>query len=70
MFGALLRIGEKLGGQRIVLGRAFPARAGAGDRADDHLAVPHAHQDFGTGADNLEVAEVQEAEVGGRIDPP
>src|SRR5580704_593680 len=47
----------------------FP-RTSARDRADDNLAVADAHQDFGTGADNLKAAEVEEAKIGGRIDPP
>ena len=70
MFGALFRIGHEFSRQRLVLGRAFSPRPCAGDRADDHPAVAHAHQDFGTGANNLEAAEVEETEIGRRIDPP
>ena len=70
MFGALLWIGQELGRQRIVLGWAFSSRTGAGDRADHHLAVAHAHQDLGTRADDLEAAKIEEAKIRRRIDPP
>ena len=64
MLGALLRIGQQFGRQRFVLGRAS-CRADGCRRSGrmTHLAVAHAHQDFGTGADDLEAAEVEEAEI-------
>ena len=59
VLGALLGVGQQLGFQRLVLlGRgAAPARAG--ERADRHLAVAHAHQDLGRRADQREGAEVE-----------
>ena len=70
MLGALLRIGEQFRAERgVLLGRlAAPARAG--DRADRHLALAHAHQDFRARDDDLEAAEIEEAEIGRRIDAP
>ena len=70
MLGALLRIGEQFGGERLILGRRLAARPRAGDRADAHLAVAHADQDFRARDDDLEAAEVEEAEIGRGIDPP
>ncbi len=70
MFGALLRIGQELGRERLVLARAFSPRPGACDRSDDNLALAHPHQDFRARANDLEAAEVEKAEVGGWVDPP
>ena len=52
VLGALLGVGEQLLAEVLVLGRGRAARAGAGDRADGDLAVAHAHQDLGRGADD------------------
>jgi hypothetical protein len=47
MLGQFLLVGQKVGLKRAVfLGRGA-ARAGSGNRADRHLAVAQAHQDFG-----------------------
>ena len=70
MLGALFRIGKKLGAQRLVLGWALAARPCAGDRADDDLALAHPDQDLRARADDLEAAEVEEAEIRRGIDPP
>src|SRR3984957_41150 len=70
MFGALLRVGQQFSRERVVFRWAFSSRPRAGDWADGALAVAHAHQDLGTRADDLEAAEVEKAEIRGRIDPP
>ena len=70
MLRALLRVGEQLGAERGVLFGRLAAPARAGDRADDDLAVAHAHQDFRAGDDDLEAAEIEEAEIGRGIDAP
>ena len=46
-------------GQRLVLGVGRRRAARAGDRADGHLAVAHAHEDLGARADEREVAEIE-----------
>ena len=70
MLGALLRIGEQLGLERLVLVRGGAARAGAGDRADGDGAAAHLDQDFRARSGDREVAEVEEIEIGRGIDPP
>ena len=69
VLGALLRIGEQLLLQRLVLVRRRAARPRAGDRADRHRAVAHAHQDLRARAGDREAAEVEEVEERRRIDP-
>ena len=70
VLGPLLRIGQQFRLQSLILGRRLAARAGAGDGADGDLAVPQANQDFGAGADQLEVAEVQKEHEGRGVEPP
>ena len=70
VLGPLLRIGQQLPLQRLVLlGRRAPA-AGAGERADGHHAVAQTHQDLRAGADDGEAAEIEEEQEGRRVDPP
>jgi hypothetical protein len=47
MFGQFLLVGQQIGLQRVVLLGGGAARAGAGDRADRHLAAAQAHEDLG-----------------------
>ena len=68
VLGALLRIGEQLVLERLVLVRGRAARARAGDRPDGHRAVAHAHQDFRARADDREIAEVEEEQERRGID--
>ena len=68
MFGALLLVGEEFGGEALVLGLVGAAPARAGDRADRHLALAHAHENFRARADDLKAAEVEEAQKRRRID--
>ena len=70
MLRALLRVGEQFGREREILARRLAAPARAGDRADDDLAVAHPHQDFRARDDDLEAAEIEEAEIGRGIDAP
>jgi hypothetical protein len=71
VLGALLRVGQQFGFQRLVLLGRGAARARAGQRADRDLValgrVLVAHQDLGAGADDLEVAHVVEVHVGRRV---
>ena len=69
VLGALLRIGEQLVLERLVLVRGLAARARAGDRADGHVAVAHAHQDLRARAGDREAAEVEEEQERRRVDP-
>ena len=69
MLRALLFVGEKVGGERLVLGLGLAAPAGAGDRPDRHHAVAHPDQDFRARADDLKPAKVEIAEKWRRIDP-
>ncbi len=62
VLGALLRVGEKLLAERLVLLRRLAARPGSGDRADRHFAFAHADQDFRARADDREAVEVEEIE--------
>src|SRR5271165_6023954 len=70
MFSALLRVGQKLGGERVVFRRRLAARPSAGDGADDDLALTHADEDLRARNDDLKAAEIEEAEIGRGIDPP
>ena len=70
MLGQFLRVGQKVGLQRVVLLGRGPALAGAGDGADRDLAVAQPHEDFGAGADDLEPAEVEEEHEGRRVGAP
>ena len=56
--------------ERLVLGVGRPARRRAGDRADGHLAVAHAHQNFGARADEREAAEVEMEQERRRVEAP
>ena len=55
VLGVLLRVGEQLLLERLVLLGRGAARPGAGDRADGDLAVAQAHQDLRARAHQLEV---------------
>ena len=65
VLGALLLVGEQLGGDRGVV---LAARAGAGDRAGGDVAAVDGQQRLGRGADDLEVLEVEEVHVRARVD--
>ena len=69
VLGALLRIGEQLGLERLVLVRGGAARPRAGDRAHGDRAAAHLHQDLRARAGDGELAEVEEVEVRGGVDP-
>ena len=69
MLGALLRIGQQVGGERLVLGRRCAAPARAGDRADGDLAVAQPHQDLRARADDREAAEIEEEQEGRGVEP-
>ncbi len=68
VLGALLLVGEQVGGDLAVLVGVAAARAGAGDRARRDVAPRHRHQRLGRCADDLEVLEVQEVHVRRRVD--
>ena len=68
VLGALLLVGEQVGGDRDVGVGVGPARAGAGDRARRGGAAGDRHERLGRGADDLEVLEVEEVHVGRRVD--
>ena len=70
MFGALLRVGEQFIAEKLVLPRGLAAPARAGDRADRHLALARPHQDFRTRDHDLEIAEIEIAKIGRRVDAP
>jgi len=57
---AFLGVGEELRGELGILLRAGTARAGAGDRVQDHLVVGDLHERFRTGADDVEAVEPQQ----------
>ena len=69
MFGQFLGIGEQAGLVGLILRRIGTARAGAGDRANGHLAIARAHQDFGRGTDQCEIGQVEIIEEGGGVHP-
>ena len=69
VLGALLRIGQQLGLERLVLVRRRAARPRAGDRADGDRAVAHPHQDLRARADDREAAEIEEIQERRGIDP-
>ena len=64
VLGALLLVGEQLGGDRGVV---LAARPGAGDRARGDVAAVDRQQRLGRGADDLEVLEVEEVHVRARV---
>ena len=68
VLGALLLVGEQLVGDPLVLLERRAARARAGDRARRDVAAGDGEQRLGRGADDLEVHEVQEVHVRGRVD--
>ncbi len=70
VLGALLLVGQQLGGDALVGGQVAPARARAGDRPRRHVRPGHRQQRLGRGAGHLEVAEVQEVHVRRRVDGP
>jgi hypothetical protein len=67
VLGALLLVGQQLGGDRLVV---LPARAGARDGPRARPAAGHRQQRLRRGADDLEVLEVQEVHVRRRVAPP
>jgi hypothetical protein len=64
VLGALLGVGQQLGGQRLVLLDGGAALARAGDRPHGDVAVLEPHQDLRRGADDVEVLEVEVEHVG------
>ncbi|MDT4829051.1 hypothetical protein FQZ97_624610 [compost metagenome] len=68
MLGQLLGVGQQVLFQRHVGFLGGAARAGAGDRAHGDQAVLDAHQHFRRTAHHVEVAEVEEVHVGGRVE--
>ena len=70
VLGALLLIGEQLGGHGPVLVGVGPAGAGTGDRTRADAAAVDGDQRLGTGAGDLEVPEVQEVHIGAGVDRP
>ena len=64
VLGALLLVGQQLGGDRGVV---LAARAGAGDRARGDVAAVDRQQRLGRCADDLEVLEVEEVHVRRRV---
>ena len=68
VLGALLLVGEQVGGDLAVLVGVAAARARAGDRARRDVAAGDGHERLGRGADDLEVLEVQEVHVRRRVD--
>ena len=68
VLGALLLVGQQLGGDPLVLLGVGAARAGAGDRAGGDVAAGDGDQRLGRGADDLEVLEVEEVHVRRRVD--
>ena len=64
VLGALLLVGEQLGGDRGVV---LAARPGAGDRARGDVAAVDRQQRLRRGADDLEVLEVEEVHVRRRV---
>ena len=70
MFGALFRVGQQFGRERLVFAWCAAAPPRAGDRADGHGLVPEPDQDFGAGADDLEHLEIEITQERCRIHPP
>ena len=70
VLGAFLGVGQEFLGQRAVLRRRGAAAAGSGDGADRHLAIAHAHEDFGARADHREAVEVEVIEEGRGVHAP
>ena len=70
MLGALLRVGQELVLQRLVLVRRRAARPGAGERPDRHRAVAQPHQHLRARPGDGVAAEVEEIQKRRRIDPP
>ena len=68
VLGAVLDRVSEFGGESVVLLWRFAAFDGAGDRVGDDPAFFGFHQQFGAGADELEVVAVDVEEVGGRVD--
>ncbi len=68
VLGALLLVGQQLGGDAPVLLGRGPARAGAGDRLGRDVAPGDRQQRLGARTGDLEVAEVEEVHVGARVD--
>ena len=70
MLGPFLRIRQQIGAIGFVLRRRPAAWARAGDRPDRHLAVAHADEDLGAGADQRKAGQIEMIEEGRGIDPP
>ncbi len=70
MLGALLLVGQQLGGDPLVLLEVAAARARAGDRAGRHVVAGDGEQRLGRRAGDLEVAEVEVVHVRRRVDRP
>ncbi len=68
VLGALLLVGQQLGGDPAVLLGRRAARARAGDRRVRDVAPVDGQQRLGARAGDLEVAEVQVVHVGARVD--
>jgi hypothetical protein len=68
VLGALLLVGEQLGGQSRVLLEVRAARARAGDRPGRDPAARDGDERLRAGAGDLEVAEVQEVHVRAGVD--
>ena len=64
MFGLFLGIGEQAGLVFGIFHRVAAARPGAGDRPDCHIAIAHPHEDFGAGADQREIRQIEEIQEG------
>ena len=70
VLGQFLLIREEIGFERAVLFRCRAPRAGAGDRADRHLAIEDADEDFRAGADDLKAAEIEVEHEGRGVGAP
>ena len=68
VLGDLLFVVQKFVFEFEVLGLVDAARARARDRPVAHQSVVHAHQHLGRGADDLDLAGVQQVHVGRRIE--
>ena len=63
-------VGEQFLDQGLVAGRILAPGAGPCDGVDCHRVPFLAHEEFGGGADDLAVAEVEEVEIGGGVEDP
>ena len=70
MLGALFGIGQQAGAVIGVFAGGAPARTGACDRPDRHLAVARAHQYLGARPRQREARQVEVVQERRRVDPP